>query len=88
MQKALDLASSANDEALAVDLCGALKGPNLRLYHSTDVRGVEIGHAFVERTTFVVTKDGKIAEAISGAAPDKNVEQALAAVQRLTAKAK
>lgn len=53
-----------------------------------DVRGVEIGHAFVERTTFVLTKDGKIAETITGVAPDKNVEQALEAVQHLTAKAK
>jgi len=53
-----------------------------------DVRGVEIGHAFVERTTFVVTRDGKIAETITGVAPDKNVEQALDAVQHLTAKAK
>lgn len=52
-----------------------------------DVRGAEIGHDFVERTTFVVTKDGKIAETITGVAPDKNVEQALDAVQHLTAKA-
>jgi thioredoxin-dependent peroxiredoxin len=51
-----------------------------------DVRGVEIGHDFVERTTFVVAKDGKIAETIGGVAPDKNVEQALEAVQHLTAK--
>src|SRR5215472_1308272 len=53
-----------------------------------DVRGVEIGHDFVERTTFVLTKDGKIAETITGVAPDKNVEQALEAVQHLTARAK
>jgi len=53
-----------------------------------DVRGAEIGHAFIERTTFVVTRDGKIAETITGVAPDKNVEQALAAVQQLTAKSK
>jgi peroxiredoxin len=52
-----------------------------------DVRGVEIGHAFVERTTFVLTKDGKIADAITGVAPDKNVEQALEAVKHLKAKA-
>jgi thioredoxin-dependent peroxiredoxin len=51
-----------------------------------DVRGMEIGHDFVERTTFVLAKDGKVAETISGLAPDKNVEQALTAVQRLTAK--
>jgi peroxiredoxin len=48
-----------------------------------DTRGVEIGHAFTERTTFIVTPDGKIADTIGGLAPDKNVEQALEAVQRL-----
>jgi glycerol-3-phosphate dehydrogenase (NAD(P)+) len=40
---ALTLASS--DEELARALCDALRGPTLRLYHSTDVRGVEIGGA-------------------------------------------
>ncbi|MGP8033397.1 MAG: peroxiredoxin [Steroidobacteraceae bacterium] len=51
-----------------------------------DVRGVEIGHDFAERTTFVLAKDGRIAATITGVAPDKNVEQALTAVQHLTAK--
>jgi glycerol-3-phosphate dehydrogenase (NAD(P)+) len=40
---AVTLASS--DEELARALCDALRGPTLRLYHSTDVRGVEIGGA-------------------------------------------
>jgi glycerol-3-phosphate dehydrogenase (NAD(P)+) len=40
---AVTLASS--DEQLARALCDALRGPTLRLYHSTDVRGVEIGGA-------------------------------------------
>jgi glycerol-3-phosphate dehydrogenase (NAD(P)+) len=40
---ALTLASA--DEELARGLCDALRGPTLRLYHSTDVRGVEIGGA-------------------------------------------
>jgi glycerol-3-phosphate dehydrogenase (NAD(P)+) len=40
---ALTLASA--DEELARALCEALRGPTLRLYHSTDVRGVEIGGA-------------------------------------------
>jgi glycerol-3-phosphate dehydrogenase (NAD(P)+) len=40
---AVTLASS--DEQLARGLCDALRGPTLRLYHSTDVRGVEIGGA-------------------------------------------
>jgi thioredoxin-dependent peroxiredoxin len=53
-----------------------------------DVRGVEIGHAFAQRVTFVVTSDGKIAETIGGVAPDKNVEQALAAVRRLAGSGK
>jgi glycerol-3-phosphate dehydrogenase (NAD(P)+) len=40
---ALTLAST--DEELARALCDSLRGPTLRLYHSTDVRGVEIGGA-------------------------------------------
>ena len=40
---AVTLASA--DEDLARALCDALRGPALRLYHSTDVRGVEIGGA-------------------------------------------
>ena len=36
--------ASANED-LASALCDALRGPALRLYHSTDVRGVEIGGA-------------------------------------------
>jgi peroxiredoxin len=45
-----------------------------------DTRGVEIGHAFAERTTFIVTTDGKVAATIGGLPPDQNVEQALQAV--------
>jgi thioredoxin-dependent peroxiredoxin len=48
-----------------------------------DTRGVEIDHGFAERTTFVVTPDGKIAETIGGVSPTENVEQSLEAVQRL-----
>jgi glycerol-3-phosphate dehydrogenase (NAD(P)+) len=40
---AVTLASS--DEGFARALCDALRGPTFRLYHSTDVRGVEIGGA-------------------------------------------
>ena len=36
---------AAADEALAVQLAEALSSPAFRLYHSTDVRGVEIGGA-------------------------------------------
>lgn len=48
-----------------------------------DSRGVEIEHGFTERTTFVVTSDGRIAATIGGVAPTANVDQALAEVQRL-----
>jgi peroxiredoxin len=50
----------------------------------TDTRGKEIGHGFTERTTFIVTPDGKVAATIGGIAPDENVQQALKAVQDLS----
>ena len=52
-----------------------------------DTRGVEVGHGFAERTTFVVTPDGKIEATIGGLAPAVNVDRALAEVQRLAASA-
>lgn len=48
-----------------------------------DTRGVAIEHGFAERSTFVVAPDGHIAAAFDGLSPVENVEQALAAVQRL-----
>lgn len=48
-----------------------------------DTRGVEIDHGFTERTTFVVTPDGKIAATIGGVSPAANVEQALLKVRQL-----
>lgn len=48
-----------------------------------DTRGVEINHGFAERTTFVVTPDGKIAATLSGLAPAANVSRALEVVQKL-----
>lgn len=47
-----------------------------------DTRGVEIGHGFAERVTFIVTPDGKIAETIGGISPMENVKKSLEAVQR------
>jgi peroxiredoxin Q/BCP len=49
-----------------------------------DSRGNAIGHGFAERTTFVVLSDGKISATIGGVTPAENVEQALAAVQKLS----
>lgn len=48
-----------------------------------DSRGVEIGHGFAERTTFVVTPDGKVAATIGGMSPQQNVAKALEKVQQL-----
>jgi peroxiredoxin len=48
-----------------------------------DSRGVEINHGFAERTTFIVTSDGKVAATIGGVSPVENVDMALAAVQGL-----
>jgi len=48
-----------------------------------DTRGVEIDHAATERTTFVITQDGRIAATVGGLTPEANVEKALEAVQQL-----
>jgi thioredoxin-dependent peroxiredoxin len=53
-----------------------------------DTRGAEIGHGFAERTTFVVTPNGKIVATIGGVTPTENVEKALAVVQQLAVKKK
>lgn len=48
-----------------------------------DSQGEEIDHGFAERTTFIVTPDGKIAATIGGVSPEANVEKALQVVQQL-----
>jgi len=52
-----------------------------------DTRGTEIDHEFTERTTFVVTPDGKIVATLSSAddkiSPAEHVEKSLAVVQGL-----
>ena len=48
-----------------------------------DTRGAVIDHGFAERTTFIVTPDGKIATTIGGVTPTANVDAALQAVQAL-----
>ena len=50
-----------------------------------DSRGTEIGHSFVERTTFIVTPDHKIVATVGGVSPTENVEKALQIVQQLAA---
>jgi peroxiredoxin len=51
-----------------------------------DTKGNEVDHGFAERTTFVVTSDGKIAATIGGVTPTENVMKALEAVQQIKAK--
>ncbi|HET6629450.1 MAG TPA: peroxiredoxin [Woeseiaceae bacterium] len=75
----LPVASDANGEiarSYELDVHEAIEG-------AKDVRGIEIGHGFAERTTFIVTPDGKIAETIGGMSPKENVQKSLEAVQRL-----
>jgi thioredoxin-dependent peroxiredoxin len=50
-----------------------------------DSRGVKIDHGFAERTTFIVTPDGKVAATIGGVSPEENVAQALKAVKDIAA---
>jgi thioredoxin-dependent peroxiredoxin len=55
-----------------------------------DVRGVEIDHDFVERTTFVIGKDHKIVATLSSSddkiTPAQHVQKALEIVQKLASK--
>jgi thioredoxin-dependent peroxiredoxin len=55
-----------------------------------DTRGVEIDHDFTERTTFIVTPDGKISDVLSTnddkISPADHVAKSLAAVQKLAGK--
>lgn len=48
-----------------------------------DTRGKDIDHGFAERTTFVVTPDGKIAATVGGLNPVENVNKSLEIVQKL-----
>jgi len=48
-----------------------------------DTRGVAIDHGFTERTTFIVTSDGKIAATIGGLTSPENVTKSLEAVEKL-----
>jgi peroxiredoxin Q/BCP len=52
-----------------------------------DVRGIEVNHGFIPRTTYVIGKDGKVAAILSSEAdhisPTDHVEKALAVVKAL-----
>ena len=75
----LTVASDADGhiaQAYALDVRTAVPGRK-------DTRGELIDHGFAERTTFIITPDGKIAATVGGLAPEENVEQALKTVQAL-----
>lgn len=48
-----------------------------------DTRGVELDHGMAERTTFIVTPDGKVAASVGGVDPVTNVKKTLEAVRLL-----
>jgi peroxiredoxin len=48
-----------------------------------NTRGADIDHGFAERTTFIVTPDGKIAATVGGVSPMENVQKTLQIVQQL-----
>ncbi|MDF3035874.1 MAG: bcp [Paucimonas sp.] len=50
-----------------------------------DSRGKNIDHGFTERTTFIISPEGKILATIGGTAPDQNVMKTLDAVTRISA---
>lgn len=74
-------ASGAIARSYGLQIMTEYKGQSLLTMKTTV--GDEIGHGAAERTTFVVTPDGRIANVIGGVAPRDNVLQALAAVQEL-----
>lgn len=81
---------------VASDADGAIaKSYNLNLGAARagmkDVRGVEIGHGFIERVTYVIGKDHKIIATFPSSAedklsPDQHVHRALEIVQKLNGK--
>jgi thioredoxin-dependent peroxiredoxin len=48
-----------------------------------DTRGQDIQHGFAERTTFIITSDGRIAATVGGVNPMENVTKSLEIVQSL-----
>ena len=81
--------SIASDESLNVAKSYDLK-VTPAVAGRKDVRGVEIGHGFIERVTFVVGKDHKIIAVMSSnddkLTPDQHVDKSLQIVQQIAAK--
>jgi peroxiredoxin len=80
----------ANKVAVASDVDGSVsKAYELVVKEAApgkkDTRGADITHGFAERTTFVITPNGKVSHTISGLKPAENVAKALEIVQQLAA---
>jgi peroxiredoxin len=73
----LDSIERLNDFSADPNYCAG------KLAVASDSTGDISDHGFAERTTFIVTPDGKIAETIGGISPFENVQASLEAVQRL-----
>jgi peroxiredoxin len=87
-----DFSADANYCAGKVAVASDVDGKTAKLYELTvrdavagkkDTRGLEINHGFAERTTFIVTPDGKIAATLTGLTPAINVAKSLEAVQHI-----
>ncbi len=77
----LSVASDADGRIAKAFALNVREAPNGR----KDSRGQDIDHGLAERTTFIVTREGRIAATVGGLSPIENVEQALRAVQQLAA---
>lgn len=83
-----DPAYCAGKVAVASDADGAIaRAFDLQVREAgdgkKDTRGEDIRHGLAERTTFIITPNGRIAASLSGLKPADNVEQSLKAVQQL-----
>ena len=82
-----DPESCAGKIAVASDEKGAIaKSFDLSVREIPGVktaRGASVDHGLAERTTFVITPDGRIAATITGLAPEDNVARALQVVREL-----
>ena len=48
-----------------------------------DIRGVTVNHGSIDRTTFIVGRNGKVAATIGGFKPAENVDEALREIEKL-----
>jgi peroxiredoxin len=89
-----DFSSDPNYCAGKVTVASDVEGKTAKSYElkvrdaaagKKDTRGIEIDHGFAERTTFIVTSDGRIAATLTDFSPAENVAKSLEVVQHLTA---